>query len=136
MRTTTRRDLIVGAIALSALALPAPRRAAAQSYPSRPIRVLVGAPAGTVPDVLTRLVGEQLSSRLGRPVVVENRPGPGGIIAMQALVGSAPDGYSLALATMSQTVFNSYLFSKLPYDPFRDIEPVALLASNSFCIAA
>jgi tripartite-type tricarboxylate transporter receptor subunit TctC len=67
--------------------------------------------------------------------VIENRGSPGGILAMQALVGSAPDGHTIALATMSQTVFNSYLFAKLPYDPIQDIEPITVLASNSFCIA-
>jgi tripartite-type tricarboxylate transporter receptor subunit TctC len=80
-------------------------------------------------------VAERLAAALGQPVVVENRPGAGGIVAMDALVHSAPDGYTLSVATMSQAIFNSYLFAKLPYDPQRDLQPVALLVKSAFVIA-
>lgn len=110
--------------------------AVAQTYPQRPVKFIVGGGAGSVPDTLARPVAEQLSAALGQPVIVENRPGAAGSIAMQALVRSAPDGHTLALATMSQAVFNSYLFSKLPYDPQRDLEPVALLVTGAMAIAA
>jgi tripartite-type tricarboxylate transporter receptor subunit TctC len=73
---------------------------------------------------------------LGQPVVVENKPGAGGIVAMEALTRAAPDGYTLAVATMSQAVFNSSLFSKLPYDPQRDLEPVATLVTGALVLAA
>jgi tripartite-type tricarboxylate transporter receptor subunit TctC len=87
-----------------------------------------------VPDIVARTVGDRLATLSGRAVVVENRPGPGGIAAIQALSASDPDGSTLALATINQLVFNSYLFSKLPYDPAK-LEPIALVASNSFSIA-
>jgi tripartite-type tricarboxylate transporter receptor subunit TctC len=130
----TRRRLLLGTAALTTAMLVG-EHAHPQSYPSKPLRLLLGAGAGSTPDLVARLVGDQLSASLRQPVVVENRPGPGGIGAMQALVGSAPDGYTLALAAMNQAVFNSYLFSKLPYDPLRDLEPISLVASNAFSIA-
>ena len=109
---------------------------AAQAYPGRTIRLLVGGATGSVPDTLARPIAERLSSALGQTVVVENRPGAAGIIAMEAMVKSAPDGYTIALATMSQAVFNNYLFSKLPYDPLRDLQPVAPLVTGAMVLAA
>ena len=90
--------------------------------------------AGSTPDIVGRLVGEQLAAAVGQSVVVENRAGPGGIAAIQALAASAADGQTLALVTVNQAVFNSYLFSKLPYDSLQDIEPISLLAFNSFSV--
>lgn len=135
----TRRDLLFGAVASRAAAgVGVIRHAQAQqlAYPSRPVRLLVGGAAGSVPDTLARLVGERLAPGLGQPVLVENRPGAGGILGMQALLGAEPDGHTLALATMSQAVFNSYLFRNLPYDPLRDLEPVSNLASGAFVLGA
>jgi tripartite-type tricarboxylate transporter receptor subunit TctC len=111
-------------------------RARADSYPTKPIRFLIGGAAGSGPDVIARLLGDRLSAVLRQPLVIENRPGAAGTIAMQALTGSAPDGYTIALVTMSQAVFNSYLFSKLPYDPLRDLEPVSLTVTGAMAIAA
>jgi tripartite-type tricarboxylate transporter receptor subunit TctC len=126
---------LIATAALSAAIVPDAQRAYSQSYPTKPIRLLVGAAAGSGPDILARLAGEQLSDALGQSVVVENRPGAGGIPAMQALVASAPDGHTLGLATVNQMVFNSYLFSRLPYDPVKDFEPISALATNSATIA-
>lgn len=108
----------------------------AQSYPSRPVTMLVGGAPGSVPDIMIRPIAVRLSTVLGEPVVVENRPGAAGSIAMSALLQSAADGHTLALATMSQAVFNAYLFAKLPYDPLRDLEPVAPLVTGSMALAA
>jgi tripartite-type tricarboxylate transporter receptor subunit TctC len=131
----TRRALI-RSLALSTLVASTVRPALAQTYPSRPIRLLVGGAAGSVPDTLARLIADRLSPALGQPVLVENRVGAAGIIAIQGLVRSEPDGHTLALATMSQAVFNSYLFSSLPYDPLRDIEPVSPLVTGAMAVAA
>jgi tripartite-type tricarboxylate transporter receptor subunit TctC len=130
----TRRGLMLGTLALSGSLIPGARRAMAQPYPARAVRFLVGGAAGSVPDTVARLIAERLATALGQPVVVEDRPGASGIIAMQALVGAAADGYTIALATMSQAVFNTYLFSKLSYDPLRDLEPVSTLVSGSMAI--
>lgn len=105
-------------------------------YPQRPITLLVGGAPGSVPDVMVRPLAERLSLALGQPVLVENRVGAAGGIAMAALARSAPDGHVLALATMSQAVFNPYLFAKLPYDPQRDLQPVAPLVTGAMALVA
>jgi tripartite-type tricarboxylate transporter receptor subunit TctC len=108
----------------------------AQPYPTGPVRLLVGGAPGSVPDVMIRPIAERLAVRLGHPVLVDNRPGAAGAIAMSNLVSSPPDGHTLALTTMSQAVFNKYLFQKLPYDPMRDLQPVSLLVTGAMAIAA
>jgi tripartite-type tricarboxylate transporter receptor subunit TctC len=135
-RDVTRRRLLLGTTLLSAGVGLAGRQAIADYYPTRPIRLLVPGAAGSVPDVIARLVCARLSTALGQPIVVENRPGPGGIVAMQAMVGSSPDGYTIAITTRSQAVFNTYLFSKLPYDPLHDLEPVSTLVTGANALAA
>jgi len=132
----TRRRLMLGALALSTSLTPGVDLAAGQGYPARPIRLLVGGAAGSVPDTISRLIAERLGRALGQPVVVDDRPGASGIIAMQALISAPADGYTIALATMSQAVFNAYLFSKLSYDPLRDLEPVSPLVAGGMAIVA
>jgi tripartite-type tricarboxylate transporter receptor subunit TctC len=131
----TRRYFLQAAAAAGASSL-CRTSASAEIFPDRPIQVLVGGGAGSVPDLVARLVADKLASVLGQPMIVENRPGAGGIIAMQGLLNSKSDGYTLALASMSQLVFNSYLFSKLPYDPRRDVAPIATLAIGALTVAA
>jgi tripartite-type tricarboxylate transporter receptor subunit TctC len=114
-------------LAASAGALSATGRAAwAQAYPSRPIRILVGFPAGGTPDILTRLIGQRLQERLGQPVVVENKPGASGNIATVAVARSPADGYTL-LAAGVPNVINATLYqNQTPnFDFARDIAPVA-----------
>jgi tripartite-type tricarboxylate transporter receptor subunit TctC len=129
------RRQLSSAFALATLTL-AGRASWGQSYPSRPITLLVGGAPGSVPDVMIRPIAERLSAGLGQPVIVDNRPGAAGGVAMSALLQSAADGHTLALATMSQAVFNTYLFAKLPYDPLRDLEPVASLVTGAMALAA
>ena len=129
------RRWMLTALPMTALALTH-GLARAQAYPSRAITLLVGGAPGSVPDVMARPIAERLASALGQPVVVENKPGAAGGLAMSALVRSPPDGHTLALATMSQAVFNSYLFAKLPYDPLRDLEPVSPLVTGAMVLAA
>jgi len=132
----TRRQILAGAAWLSASIALFGGSESLKAFPERPLHILVAGAAGSVPDLVARVIGDQLSATLGAPVLVENRPGAAGMIAMQALVGSMPDGYTLALATMSQAVFNSYLFSKLPYDPLRDLEFICPLVIGAMTIAA
>ncbi len=116
---------IVLRLAAGAVALPAVLRIArAQAYPSRPIRILVGFPAGGTPDILTRIIGQWLQDRLGQPVVVDDRPGASSNIATEAVVRSAADGYTL-LAAGSPNAINATLYEKLNYNFIRDIAPVA-----------
>ena len=100
------------------------RFAPAQTYPSRPVRIIVGFAAGGATDIAARLVAQSLSERLGRPFVTENRPGAGGNLATEAVIRSTPDGHTLLAAGVNDAV-NATLFGNLPYDFRRDVAPVA-----------
>jgi tripartite-type tricarboxylate transporter receptor subunit TctC len=115
--------LISGAAALPAM----PRMARAQAYPARPVRIIVGFPPGGFNDIYARLIAEWLSEQLGRSFYVENRPGAGGNIGTEAVVRSAPDGYTLLLAT-SVDSRNATLYENLKFNFIRDIAPVASIA--------
>jgi tripartite-type tricarboxylate transporter receptor subunit TctC len=115
-------------LAAGAAALPlAPHVARAQAYPSRPVRLMVGFPPGGVGDILTRLIGQWLSERLGQPFVVENRPGAGSNIATEAVVKAPADGYTLLQISTTNTI-NTTLYDKLNFDFIRDVAPVASIA--------
>ena len=113
-------------LAAGAAALPAVSRSAwAQAYPARPVRILVGAPAGGTLDIVARVMGQWLSERLGQAFVIENRPGgAGNNVATEAVVRAAPDGYTLLLIAISNAI-NTTLYDKLNYNFLRDIAPVA-----------
>jgi tripartite-type tricarboxylate transporter receptor subunit TctC len=112
-------------LAAGAAALPAVSRIArAQAYPSRPVRIVVGALAGGGIDLVVRLVGQWLTERLGQPVLIENHPGPNGNIGTELVVRSEPDGYTLLLVATAHAI-NATLFDKLNFDFIRDIAPVA-----------
>jgi len=112
-------------LAAGAAALPTvPRFAWAQTYPTRPVRIIVGFAPGGAADIMARLIGQWLSERLGQQFVVENRPGAAGNIATEAVVRSPPDGYTLLLAN-SVNAINATLYDKLNFDLIRDIAPVA-----------
>src|SRR5437868_3414242 len=115
--------------ALAAILFCAVAGAGAQSYPERPVRVLVGYPPGGGTDLVARLIQQPLSERWRQPVVVENRPGANAIIATEAVVKAKPDGYTLLMAYATELAVNPATFKKLPYDPVRDLAPVAPLAS-------
>ncbi len=101
----------------------------AQSYPSKPVRVIVGFPPGGAADLLARVVADKLSASLGQPFVVENRPGAGGTIGADAVAKAAPDGYTLLLGvTASQTIAPA-IYKALPYDAATAFRPVALVAT-------
>ena len=110
---------------LAAAALTLAGLAAAQTYPSRPVRLIVPYPPGGPVDVFARGLGERLGARLGQPVVIDNRPGTNEIVAADVAAKAAPDGHTLFLATEMALSLNKYLFAKLPYDPERDFVPVS-----------
>jgi tripartite-type tricarboxylate transporter receptor subunit TctC len=115
-------------LAAGAAALPAVSRIAwAQTYPARPVRIVVGLTAGSASDIVARLMGQWLSERLGQQFIVENRPGAGTNIAAEAVVRSAPDGYTLLLAA-SPNAINASLYDKLSFNFIRDIAPVAAIS--------
>ena len=116
-----RRDFLVATAAAMA---PLGGRAQA-AYPARPITWVVGFPPGGGADGVTRLVASKLSQNVGQPVLVENRPGASSIIAAQYVAQAAPDGYTIMSVEQGSMVFNTALYSKLPYDPARDFAPVS-----------
>jgi tripartite-type tricarboxylate transporter receptor subunit TctC len=125
-----RRLLIAALCALCAL----PTLLMAQTYPDKPIRLSVGFPPGTGPDVLARLVGQRLGELLKQAVIVDNKPGAGGQIASQTVAKSAPDGYNLLLAEAGSISIAPAAFSKLPYDPARELVGVTELAYADFVL--
>jgi tripartite-type tricarboxylate transporter receptor subunit TctC len=121
--------------ALAAVLLLACASVAAQGYPDRPVRILVGYPPGGGTDLVARLVAQPLSERWRQPVVVENRPGANAIIATEAVTKAKPDGYTLLMAYATELAVNPATFKKLPYDPVRDLAPIAQLASAPLVMA-
>ncbi len=120
-----RRVLLAGA----ALCLSVPVHA--QSWPQRPVSIVVPQPAGNSPDVLCRVIAEKLSRAFGQQFVVENRPGAANLVGTQAVARAAPDGYPFLFATSAALVTNPYTFKKLPYDPIKDFTPVAMVARSN-----
>jgi tripartite-type tricarboxylate transporter receptor subunit TctC len=123
MKLPHRREFLH--LAAGAAALPAvPRIARAQTYPTRPVRIVVGFAAGGPTDILARLIGQWLSERLGQPFLIENRPGAGSNIGTEAVVNAKADGYTLLLVAPANTI-NTAVYNKLNYSFIRDIVPVA-----------
>src|SRR5713226_10382839 len=118
------------------LILVAPAVAAAQSWPQKPIKMIVPYPAGGGTDFIGRVAAKHLSERLGQQVFVENRGGANGAIGLQALMGSDPDGYTIATSSDTPLVVNPWLYDKLSYAPLRDFMPVATLVRFPGLLAA
>jgi len=109
--------------------------AAAQSYPSGPIRWLIGFPAGGTADMISRDIASELEKVLGKPVIIENRPGANGLTATQALVAAKPDGQTLMMI-LSGHITNAFLYPNSGFDPLKDVTPVSLVASSPLAIIA
>jgi tripartite-type tricarboxylate transporter receptor subunit TctC len=120
-----RRRIILAAAALSAGLPAAPAWAQAGAFPTRPIRIVVGFAAGTPPDVFARLFGAYLSTRVGQPVVIENRAGVAGNLATDAVARAPADGYTLLYNLSTGFTINPFIYRNLPFDPARDLVPVA-----------
>jgi tripartite-type tricarboxylate transporter receptor subunit TctC len=102
--------------------------ACAQAWPAKPVRVVVAFTAGGTTDILARSIGQQLSERLKQPFVVDNRPGAGGNLGTEMVVRSAPDGYTLMVASVGPIAVNPTLYPKLPYNPLTELVPIVLIA--------
>src|SRR5258708_3470693 len=129
MKLRRRRFLALAAGAATLLILP--RLARAADYPTRPVHLVVGFPAGSGPDIIARLAGQALSTRIGQEVVVDDRPGAGGNIATEVAAKASPDGYTLFLA-VSANAINASLYSNLNVDFARDLVPVGMIAMTPF----
>ena len=118
---------VCAATLMLCLALPV----AAQDWPSRPLKLMVPLAAGSTADIVSRAVAAELSTRLGQTVVVENKPGAGGTIAMADVARAAPDGYTISFASQGTLVFNQALYSKPGYDSLKDFAPIVLTGGVS-----
>ena len=130
MKLPRRKFLHLAAVAVS---LPTTSRYVwAQAYPTRPVRIIVGFPGGTAPDIVARVTGQALSERLGRQFAIENRPGAGSNIGTEIVVRAPPNGYTLLLAVSSSAI-NATLYSNLSFNFIRDIAPVAMIGTYPLC---
>ncbi len=132
LHTTRRQALLHITLPLTA-AWAAPARAA--DYPQKPIRLIVHIPPGGAPDIAARALALELPALLGQQVVVENHAGANGNIAGDLVAKAAPDGYTLLLGTDSTLVINPHVYAKMPFDPLKDLLPVAPLVSNDFVLS-
>ena len=124
------------ACGLTAVTLAWATGAQAQEWPQKPVRVVVPFGAGSSPDILARLLGDRLSAKLGQPFIVDTKPGAGGNSGTDAVAKAQPDGYTFLLSVNAPLVYNTILYKNLPYDPFKDLAPVSLAASNPNVCAA
>ena len=131
-----RRRAIAAAGAAAGLAIGAAGvRAQGTEWPTRPVRFVVPFAPGSTPDVLARLVADRLAPALRQPVVVENRPGAGGNVGTDAVAKAAPDGYTVGVSITGPLVNNTVLYRRMPYDPFKDLAPVTLAATQPNVLA-
>jgi len=131
MYTIKRRDFILFSIAATTMV---PAAHAADTYPSRPIRLVVPYPPGGGTDIVGRVLGEKLSASLGQPIIVDNRGGAGGILGTEIVAKAVPDGYTLLLVPTSH-VINPSIYARLPYDTAKDFAPITLVASAPILMA-
>src|SRR3954468_12354345 len=130
-----KMGLKVLCIALAAAPLVAPPAALAQAWPTKPIRLIVPWPPGQATDLAARIVAEKISQSLGQPIVVENKPGAGGMIGSEQVAKAAPDGYTL-LAASSGPISIMPNLQKIPYEPLKDFAPITLTAIAPFALVA
>lgn len=123
-----------GLMAAAALVASAPAALAQSAYPNKPVRLIVGFPAGTGPDIVARLLGQKLSEAWGTGVIVDNKPGAGGLIAATEAARAAPDGYTLMLGETGQLAIAPSSYNKLPYDAQKDFAPVSQVVSADFAL--
>ncbi len=122
------------ATALLALSLSGPLLAQT-AWPTKPVRVVVPAPAGSSLDIIVRTLGDKLKDRWGQPLVVENKPGAGGMLGMDVVAKAAPDGHTLGIGFNGPIAFGPFMYKKMPYDPAKDLMPVVLTTSQPNVLA-
>jgi tripartite-type tricarboxylate transporter receptor subunit TctC len=131
-----RFPLVKSSIAALLLGIAVVPNAQAQDYPARPVTIVVAFPAGGLADLVARLLGQRLTERLGKPFIIENRPGAGTVLGANSVAKATPDGYTLLLGGSAPFAMAASLQKKLPYDPAKDFEPLALVAEAPFVLVA
>lgn len=131
------RTAVGSCMAVAALMFPAPSWSqSTAAYPSKPVKLVVSVAPGGLSDLLARLLGQGLQERLGQPVVVENKPGAAGLVAMEYVAKAPADGYTLGLGYPGALAVNQSLYKSLPYDPVKDFSPVSLVAAWPLVLVA
>jgi tripartite-type tricarboxylate transporter receptor subunit TctC len=128
------RHLVLGVFAMVAFATASATMA--QSYPTKPIRIVIPFPPGNTTDIMTRLIGPKMSERLGQPIVVENRPGASGMLGLDFVAKAVPDGYTLAAGQGGNLVVLPHTSKNVPYDALKDFLPIAVSTTNYLGIVA
>ncbi len=128
----SRRELLAALAAATLAPFAAPARA--QSFPSRPMRMIIPFPPSGSTDIIGRTVAERLAAILGQPMVAENRAGATGAIGLEALARSAPDGHTIGLGTIGSVAINPVVVAKLPWDPQRDLAPIGMVGATPFAL--
>ena len=105
--------------------------ALAQDWPQRPVKIVAPFAAASTPDTFARVLAESLHKRLGQPVIVENKPGAGGMLGTDAVAKAAPDGYTIGVSIVGPLVNNKLLYKKMPYDPDRDLAPITIAVTQA-----
>jgi tripartite-type tricarboxylate transporter receptor subunit TctC len=126
-----RRSVLAATSLIAAMVQPA----LAQVWPSHPVKIVVPAPAGSSLDIIARLLAEKLKDRWGQPVLVDNKPGAGGMLGVDLAAKAPPDGHTLALGFNGPIAFAPFLYKKMPYDPARDLLPVVMTTSQPNVLA-
>src|SRR5438132_11522926 len=128
------RTAVAALLRIACLALLGIAPALAQTYPAKPVRILIAQAPGSATDVISRVVANRLSEALGQPIVIEARPGAGGVVGTEAAARSAPDGYTLFMANNSTHGSNPAVYAKLPYDAINDFAPISFVASVPYVL--
>ncbi|MFO1313582.1 MAG: tripartite tricarboxylate transporter substrate-binding protein, partial [Burkholderiales bacterium] len=129
-----KKTLALLAMALAAVALA--QTAVAQTYPAKTIHLVVPFPPGGAADLTTRTIGQKLSESMGQPVVVENKPGANGVLGIDSVAKSPPDGYTILLTDRGSLTVNPWLYQKLPFDPVKDLAPIGIITDGPYVLVA
>jgi tripartite-type tricarboxylate transporter receptor subunit TctC len=130
-----RRKALIAAALFGAACLQWPAEVAAQSFPSRPVRLVLGNPPGGASDVIARILGQPLGERLGYNIVVEHRPGANGSLSAEVVASASPDGHTILYANNSLAVINPHIYTKWTLNPMKDLVPVATTITNQLVLA-
>ncbi len=126
--------LTLGATAAATLGTLPLAASAADAFPAKPIRFVVPYAAGGTTDLVARTVGQRVAEKLGQPVVIENRPGAGGNIGMEAVAKAAADGYTIGFGAISTNALNPHIYKHVPFDPRKDFTPISLLGTSTIVL--
>src|SRR5438552_17560981 len=129
------RGIVAKALSLALLTLCGTAPASAQDWPAKAVRIIVPFGPGATPDTIARLIADKLQQKLGQNFIVENKPGASGMLGTDAVAKAEPDGYTIGISIGGPLAINTLLFSKMPYDPFKDLALITILTTQPSALA-